>query len=101
MSETKRRKAIGERVRAVREGLGWTQTELAKRAERTKGTISRLEAGIGDASISCLMAVAVAMGVSTDYLLAREGSPPPSIPDTFAVHCPACGKRWRVSGEAC
>jgi len=36
---------IGERVRSLREEQGWTQSELAAKANLTQSVISRVEAG--------------------------------------------------------
>ncbi|WP_271165707.1 helix-turn-helix domain-containing protein [Brevundimonas intermedia] len=40
-----RARALGENIRAMREGLGWTQVQLAERSSTSQQTIDRLERG--------------------------------------------------------
>ena len=58
------------RVQARRRELGWSQTELAKRADLNLGNINEVEhARKSSVRAETIVALAVAMGVSTDYLL--------------------------------
>jgi len=58
------------RVQARRRELGWSQTELAKRADLNLGNINEVEhARKRSVRAETIVALAVAMGVSTDYLL--------------------------------
>jgi transcriptional regulator with XRE-family HTH domain len=61
---------IAERVRTAREWRGWTQQELARRAELHPVVLNRLEkkhkAGV---QAETLRRLALALQVSTDYLL--------------------------------
>lgn len=54
---------LGARVRAERERLGLTQTELAERMETTQPTIARLEAGGVTPSLDTLHRAANALGL--------------------------------------
>lgn len=54
---------LGARVRAERERLGLTQTELAGRMETTQPTIARLEAGGVTPSLDTLHRAASALGL--------------------------------------
>lgn len=54
---------LGARVRAERERLGLTQTELAERMETTQPTIARLEAGGVTPSLDTLRRAANALGL--------------------------------------
>lgn len=61
--ETKDAFDLGARVRAERERLGLTQTELAERMETTQPTIARLEAGGVTPSLDTLHRAADALGL--------------------------------------
>lgn len=54
---------LGARVRAERERLGLTQTELAERMETTQPSIARLEAGGVTPSLDTLHRAANALGL--------------------------------------
>lgn len=60
---------LGQKLRELREGRGWSQSDLAKRAGVTKSAISTYEQGIRTPSADVLCAFAKAFGVSADYLL--------------------------------
>lgn len=54
---------LGARVRAERERLGLTQTELAEKMDTTQPTIARLEAGGVTPSLDTLHRAANALGL--------------------------------------
>jgi len=61
---------FGERVARLRERHGWTQQELAKRANVRTETINRIENGAHSAPrVHVLKALAQALGCTTDYLV--------------------------------
>lgn len=60
---------IGERIKARRAELDWTQEQLAKESGLSKGFISDLEAGKRSVGADSLLAIATALGVSTDHLM--------------------------------
>src|SRR5881296_1316304 len=72
------RPATGEvnlagRVRSARERLGWSRETLAHHAGLSWAAISQIEAGRRTAvRAGTLDALAQALGVTTDHLLARE-----------------------------
>ena len=76
---------IAERVRLAREWRGWSQKELARRAEIHPVVLNRLEkkhkAGVQAETIRRL---AVTLQVSADYLLGitntMDTTPPPQAP---------------------
>jgi transcriptional regulator with XRE-family HTH domain len=68
-------KKIGERIKLVREELGWTQDELATKAKISKSFLSDVERGERDISSEYLLRVANALGASTDFLLRGEETP--------------------------
>ena len=53
---------IGDRIRALREGKGWFQEDLAKAARLTTRTIGRIERGEVDVRLSTLDRIAKALG---------------------------------------
>lgn len=77
---------FGTRVKAAREALGITQPELADaiRAQGisvAEGEISRIERGaVKNPSLPKVVAIAVALGVTTDELLAPDGRLPAGTP---------------------
>jgi transcriptional regulator with XRE-family HTH domain len=58
-------------VRRERERLGLSVSELAKRADIAKSTLSQLEAGSGNPSLETLWALATALGVQVTQLIAQ------------------------------
>src|SRR5262249_60022036 len=65
---------VGRRVRALREGLGWTQRELASRAGLSVRFLAQLEHGEGNISLVRFAEVGAALGVDPAGLL-REAPP--------------------------
>lgn len=57
------RQKIGQRVRDVRNSLGWTQTELGDRAGLGTETISRIERGVQGVTFENIKAIADAVGI--------------------------------------
>ena len=53
---------IGEKIKARRQSLGLTQSELADRAELSKGFISQLERDLTSPSIATLMDILECLG---------------------------------------
>jgi XRE family transcriptional regulator of biofilm formation len=61
---------IGERIKARRRELGWTQEELARRLGVRQNVISRLEAGVvNNPSVSMIRRLARVLGVTADHLV--------------------------------
>lgn len=60
---------VGQRIRAIREALGWTQGELAARLQRTQTAVSYWESGRRSLSLDDLVDVARALGVANSELL--------------------------------
>lgn len=61
-----------ERIKALREALGWTQAELARRLNITRNGVNSWEQGLSMPSPACLVDLAKLFSVSTDYLLGVE-----------------------------
>lgn len=62
-----------DRIRIVREGLGISQTDLAKQCGyKGRQMISQIESGIIDLPVSKLILIAAALNVTPSYLLGDE-----------------------------
>lgn len=61
-------KLLGDRIRDARKSLGWSQTELAKKAGVSQGAISGLESGRNETSKE-LPQIAFALGKTVEYLV--------------------------------
>lgn len=60
---------VGQRIRTIREALGWTQGDLAARLQRTQTAVSYWESGRRGLSLDDLMEVARVLGVAGSELL--------------------------------
>lgn len=60
---------IGLRIKKKRENLGMSQKELSDKVKVTPSAINQYENGTKRPSSEILKRIAVALGVSTDYLL--------------------------------
>ena len=64
---------LGAHVRRIREGLGLTQSEVARRAEISRTSLHTLEAGTGGSpNYSTLLDVADALGVAIHMLIPKR-----------------------------
>ncbi|MBI2373476.1 MAG: helix-turn-helix domain-containing protein [Deltaproteobacteria bacterium] len=68
---------MAERValRALRESKGLTQTQLAGRCGTTRQSLSAIEAGRVDPSVTLALALAEALGGTVETLFGRRGAP--------------------------
>ncbi|WP_037070151.1 helix-turn-helix domain-containing protein [Pseudonocardia acaciae] len=62
-------------LRRERERLGWSLTELARRAGVAKSTLSQLEAGNGNPNVETLWSLAVALGVPFSRVVDPQPQP--------------------------
>jgi transcriptional regulator with XRE-family HTH domain len=65
--------ALGALIRAQRVTAGLTLRELSERTNVSNAYLSQIERGLHEPSISVLGAIAAALGVSLEALLARSG----------------------------
>jgi transcriptional regulator with XRE-family HTH domain len=65
--------ALGALIRAQRMGAGLSLRELAERTKVSNAYLSQIERGLHEPSISVLTAIAAALDVSLETLLARAG----------------------------
>lgn len=68
----RRRRAFGTRVRALRDDHGWSQEQLAERAELHRTYIGSVERGERNISLDNIWALADALGVGPAALLADD-----------------------------
>ncbi len=64
---------VGERVRALRADRGLTQLRLAEQSGISRPSIANLEAGRQNVSLRQLCALALALGVGVEDLVAGRG----------------------------
>ncbi len=64
-------RALGGRVRQLREGKGWTQEGLADRAGLDRSYIAGIEAGLRNPSIKALARIAKGLGVPVAEVVAN------------------------------
>ena len=62
----------GDRIRAARDGRGYTQDDLATKARMSKGFLSDVENNKRNVSAEYALRIADALGVSLDYLMRGE-----------------------------
>lgn len=60
---------LGERICLLRQRQGWSQAELAKKLSISPSTVGMYEQGRREPSLSSLVQLSRAFGVSADYLL--------------------------------
>ena len=84
--------AFATRLREARELRGMTQTEVAQRAGLPAGSVNHFEHGRRVPSMANLVKVAVAVGVSADWLLSIDVIP--------LRRCEACAGRGLVECRA-
>lgn len=79
---------VGERIKARRAELGWTQDQLAEKAGISKSFVSDLETGKRSIGADTLLDVGRAMNVSLDFLMtgkeSGERKADPQIPASLA-----------------
>lgn len=78
-------KRLGEKLRDIRDALGFTQEQLAERLKDTKssvrpGHISELERGLREPTLPVLLRYARIAGVYVDVLIDDELDLPQSLP---------------------
>ena len=65
---------FGDRIREIRQSLGWTQDQLSKEAQISKSFLSEIENSKSDVSGDKLLKIANALNASLDYLMKGESS---------------------------
>src|SRR5262245_59196338 len=87
---------LGERVHALRRRHGQTLRDLGAQAEVNYVTLSKIERGkMPQVSANIVARLAVALGVSADYLLGLQTAPSATMPREDADETQPTGKRQR------
>lgn len=73
------RTRIARTLRREREAVGLSISELARRADVSKATVSQLESGAGNPSVETLWALGVALGVPFAVLVDQQTNAPTLI----------------------
>ena len=96
-AETGGTNMLGERIALLRRGLGWNQSDLARRLHISTSAVGMYEQGRREPSLSGLVELAGTLGVSADYLLTGK---PLTQQDTEAITraARAPGKMGRRNG---
>lgn len=85
----------GARVRAARESAGMSQAQLAERIGLVRSSVSNLEAGRQDMTISRLAGIAAVLSLDLAELVTLGELPPPphevAIMAVLEVSCRTCG----------
>lgn len=66
---------LGERIKSARLALGWTQSELARRAKLTPAAIWQLEAGEREPTARTICKLCRALRISADWFLGLDQPP--------------------------
>lgn len=80
---------IGNRLRWLREALGHSQVEWAKRFKITRMALNKWEAGTRLPNLEILVTICDASGASTDYLIrgiVTLGMPPELVEPLYRLH---------------
>ena len=80
MKDTERHNYIGDHIRKLRVGKGWTQQMLGNKLGKKTSTISAYETNAKLPSVDCLIEMADLLGVSLDTLVYGENA------DLLSVH---------------
>jgi HTH-type transcriptional regulator / antitoxin HipB len=85
--------AFGRRIARERKARGWSQVELARKAGlRASKLVSNYEAGASEPVLSNAAALARALGVSLDALIAPPGCETCDGIPPAGMTCNACGR---------
>lgn len=77
----------GDRIREAREANGWTQEQLADKAQISKGFLSDVENNKRNVSAENALKLADALGMSLDYLM-RGGEAKKQEPERTPISIP-------------
>lgn len=66
---------VGQRVRALRQNLGWRQIDLARKAVWSRASVANLEAGRQNIGLDQLEVLAHHLGVTPTELISDNGGP--------------------------
>ncbi|WP_396641665.1 helix-turn-helix domain-containing protein [Microbacterium sp.] len=88
---------IARTLRREREAIGISVSELARRADVSKATVSQLESGSGNPSVETLWALAVALGVPFAVFVDQEAQAPTLVRASSAAGIPSSAAPYVAS----
>ena len=68
-------KVVGARLRELRKGVGFSQTQIAEKFGATQSAVNRYEIGESEAKYKMLLEYADYFDVSMDYIFGRTDQP--------------------------
>ncbi len=84
--------ALGQRIRELRKGRGWSQYEIAQHAGLSPSYLAELERGGRNPSLETILNIAAALNVSAGYLVDGLRYDPPKGLESIA-------ERWLSLSE--
>jgi transcriptional regulator with XRE-family HTH domain len=88
---------VGERIKARRTELGWTQEELCKKASISTGFLSDVENSKRSVSAETLLGLARVLSLSLDYLMKGDSTQPTSAEVQFPASLAEFAKSENIS----
>jgi transcriptional regulator with XRE-family HTH domain len=89
--------SVGERIKARRVELGWTQEELCKKANISTGFLSDVENGKRSVSAETLLDIARVLSLSLDYLMKGDSTQIQTAQIQFPVRLTELAKTENIS----
>ena len=89
--------SVGERIKARRLELGWTQEELCKKAHISTGFLSDLENNKRSVSAVTLLGIARVLALSLDYLMKGDSTQVQSAQVQFPARLTELAKNENIS----
>lgn len=73
------------RIKALRQQMGWTQDDLAAKLNTKRQTVGHYETGIRGLDVETICRLCDIFGCTADYLLGRSANPKAAITDDEAA----------------
>ena len=89
--------SVGERIKARRTELGWTQEELCRKAGISTGFLSDVENNKRSVSAETLLGIARVLSLSLDYLMKGDSTPVTSAEVQFPARLAELAKNENIS----
>ena len=89
--------SVGERIKARRVDLGWTQEELCQKANISTGFLSDVENNKRNISAETLLGIARVLSLSLDYLMKGDSTQIQTAQVQFPVRLTELAKNENIS----
>src|SRR5689334_1710011 len=89
--------SVGERIKARRNELGWTQEQLCAKANISTGFLSDLENNKRSVSAETLLGIARVLSLSLDYLMKGDGAQTPTTQVQFPARLAEFAKNENIT----